>query len=346
MGAAILLLLISAGALAQSLEFYPVAKLIEPRSGVPGTVVRMSGTALEKAKVDEVYLTDHRFNLLVKVLDQESESMTIRIPPFAKPGRYQILFLSNRKGEPVLLEQPLYLTVEPGVPVAVAPAASPAPVAAAVVTPPTPAPAPAPVVVAKAPEVPPPAPPAPIVVAKVTPPPPAPTPMIESPAPQRGVVTADSGPASTRPKPVVVSPDVPAPSPVKPAPVETAQLRSVTTPAPVPVPRQAVPVAQPAVPAESEGTAIASATPVEVVKKFPPAFSVTARQLKLSGAVTLRVMVDPKGAVKAVEVVEGNPILGASASDAVKRWSYKPATLRGAPISSSMMVRVTFAPPN
>ena len=86
------------------------ANSIEPRSGAPGTVLTVTGEALDKASIDEVYLTDHRFDMMVKVLDQTGDKLTIRIPPFAKPGKLQLLFLTTGE-KPLLLEQPVYVQI-------------------------------------------------------------------------------------------------------------------------------------------------------------------------------------------------------------------------------------------
>ena len=64
-----------------------------------------------KSKVDEVFLTDHRFDLKVKVLEQTETILKIRVPPFVKPGRQQLLFLTKGTN-PVYLEQPLFVLVE------------------------------------------------------------------------------------------------------------------------------------------------------------------------------------------------------------------------------------------
>ncbi|BDC52333.1 hypothetical protein F183_A46480 [Bryobacterales bacterium F-183] len=89
----------------------PQVDKMEPKSGKPGTVLVVTGVSLHKEKVDEVYLTDHRFDLKVKVLEQTSTTIKLRIPPFIKPGRHQLLFLTA--GEtPTYLEQPAYVQVE------------------------------------------------------------------------------------------------------------------------------------------------------------------------------------------------------------------------------------------
>jgi hypothetical protein len=84
---------------------------MEPRVGKPGTVIVIKGMSLGKEEVDEVYLTDHRFDLKVKVLEQSGDRLKIRIPPFVKPGRQQLLLLTGGKN-PTYLEQPVWIQVE------------------------------------------------------------------------------------------------------------------------------------------------------------------------------------------------------------------------------------------
>ena len=89
----------------------PQMNTVQPESGKIGSVLRIHGVYLGKEKVDEVYLTDHSFDMKVKVLDQTEDSIEIRIPPAAKPGRLQLLLKTTGKN-PMLLEQPVYVTVE------------------------------------------------------------------------------------------------------------------------------------------------------------------------------------------------------------------------------------------
>jgi hypothetical protein len=106
----VLSLLGLAGAASLSAQV-PVMHKVEPDSGKIGSVLRINGDFLGKATVDEVYLTDHTFDMKVKVLGQTEDSIEFRIPPFVKPGRLQLLVKTTGK-EPVLLEQPVYITVE------------------------------------------------------------------------------------------------------------------------------------------------------------------------------------------------------------------------------------------
>jgi hypothetical protein len=104
----VLSLLCLAGALAAQT---PVMSKVEPDSGKTGSVLKVQGTFLGKTKVEEVYISDHTFDMKVKVLGQTDDSIEFRIPPFAKPGRLQLVVKTAGK-EPLILEQPLYITVE------------------------------------------------------------------------------------------------------------------------------------------------------------------------------------------------------------------------------------------
>jgi hypothetical protein len=89
----------------------PQMSTVQPDNGKIGSVLRVHGIFLGKAKVDEVYLTDHTFDMKVKVLDQTDDSIEFRIPPSVKPGKLQLLVKTVGK-QPLLLEQPVYITVE------------------------------------------------------------------------------------------------------------------------------------------------------------------------------------------------------------------------------------------
>ena len=89
----------------------PHMNAVQPEGGKIGAVLRVQGISLGKAKVDEVYLTDHTLDMKVKVLDQKDDVIEFRIPPSVKPGRLQLLVKTTGK-QPLLLEQPVYITVE------------------------------------------------------------------------------------------------------------------------------------------------------------------------------------------------------------------------------------------
>ena len=89
----------------------PEMNTISARTAKPGDTLIISGVSLNESHIDEVYLTDHKFDMKVKVLEQQDGYIKVRVPPFAKPGRMQILCLT--KGDnPTLLEQPLYVLIK------------------------------------------------------------------------------------------------------------------------------------------------------------------------------------------------------------------------------------------
>ena len=89
----------------------PVMDKVQPASGTIGTVLRIHGNFLGKDRVDEVYLSDHTFDVKVKVLDQKDDAIEVRVPPFVKPGRLQFVLKTVGK-EPLILEQPLFVTID------------------------------------------------------------------------------------------------------------------------------------------------------------------------------------------------------------------------------------------
>ena len=89
----------------------PQMNVVQPDGGKVGAVLRVHGLYLGKAKVDEVYLSDHTFDMKVKVLDQKDDTIEFRIPPSVKPGRLQLVVKTVGK-QPLILEQPVYITVE------------------------------------------------------------------------------------------------------------------------------------------------------------------------------------------------------------------------------------------
>jgi len=95
-------------------ELAPQISKVEPRVAKPGDTVIVTGVSLGEDRVDEVYLSDHKFDMKVKVLEQNSKTIKFRVPPFAK-GRMQLLMLMKSPKEnedPKLLELPAYLLIE------------------------------------------------------------------------------------------------------------------------------------------------------------------------------------------------------------------------------------------
>ena len=82
--------------------------------------------------------------------------------------------------------------------------------------------------------------------------------------------------------------------------------------------------------------------PVQI-SRVQPTYPEEARKNRIQGVVKLSAVVDAKGNVTKVEPIESpDPTLAAAAVDAVKKWTYKPATLKGKPVKVIMTVTVNF----
>jgi len=94
-------------------ELSPQISTVLPRVAKPGDTVTVTGVSLSEDKVEEVYLSDHKFDMKVKVLEQSGKVIKFRVPPFAK-GRMQLLILikAEKDQDPKLLELPAYLLIE------------------------------------------------------------------------------------------------------------------------------------------------------------------------------------------------------------------------------------------
>lgn len=89
----------------------PHMKRAEPTTAKSGATVTVFGEHLDKSRVAEVYLTDSKNDIPVKILEQTEGSVKILIPEKISPGRYFVMVLLADK-EPTLLEQPVAVTVE------------------------------------------------------------------------------------------------------------------------------------------------------------------------------------------------------------------------------------------
>jgi periplasmic protein TonB len=123
---------------------------------------------------------------------------------------------------------------------------------------------------------------------------------------------------------------------------------SITVPAPrspaSPAPAPAQPAAQTAA-APPQQQAGGNFHEAQLISHPDPEFPALARQYQLFGAVRLEAAVDEHGAVSAVKILNGVPVLAAAARNAVMKWKYKPATLNGHPIAVKQTITVSFGPP-
>ena len=76
------------------------------------------------------------------------------------------------------------------------------------------------------------------------------------------------------------------------------------------------------------------------VTKASPDYPPMAKQMHVSGAVTVEAEVTQDGDVAKVAPVSGNALLSSAAVSAVKKWKFKPFTAEGKPAKA--VVRLSF----
>jgi TonB family protein len=105
--------------------------------------------------------------------------------------------------------------------------------------------------------------------------------------------------------------------------------------------------------AQQSGSTAASATasadgtlsPPRLLTRTVPEYPMNARRLRVEGTVLLNGLVGTDGKVREVKVVEadGGKLLSPAAVDAVRKWTYSPATRGGQPVECWHKVPIKFA---
>jgi len=104
------------------------------------------------------------------------------------------------------------------------------------------------------------------------------------------------------------------------------------------------PPAPPAAPLEPE--VVQTAPRLIADEVLLPEYPENAREAGIEGEVLLDVFINDDGSVRDVKVAEGiagYPELGESAIEAVKEWTFVPATLDGEPVEAEVLVPVAFS---
>ncbi len=109
-----LLVALALPASAQSDSVMPTMRTVEPGSGRVGDVLVVEGTNLGQDSVAALYLTDGKADVKVTIVEQAATSIRFKIPPEAKPGRMALMVLTKGP-KPTFIEEPVKVTVEPGV---------------------------------------------------------------------------------------------------------------------------------------------------------------------------------------------------------------------------------------
>ena len=81
----------------------------------------------------------------------------------------------------------------------------------------------------------------------------------------------------------------------------------------------------------------------KLISKVDPVYPTIARQARISGTVSLGVIIGPDGHVQEASVLSGHPLLRPAAMDVVPQWVYQPTLLNSQPVAVSTTVDVIFS---
>jgi protein TonB len=79
-----------------------------------------------------------------------------------------------------------------------------------------------------------------------------------------------------------------------------------------------------------------------LLSSVAPIYPQMAKNQRVSGDVKIDALIGADGRVSTMKVIGGPALLHQSASDAVRGWKYKPATLNGQPVAMHLVVTVQF----
>jgi TonB family protein len=82
--------------------------------------------------------------------------------------------------------------------------------------------------------------------------------------------------------------------------------------------------------------------PPKVVKQQAPKYPKGSPGASTRGTVLIMITIDSDGNVPDAEVLESVPALDAAALECVRDWRFKPAMIKGEPVSTLALVPVTF----
>lgn len=82
--------------------------------------------------------------------------------------------------------------------------------------------------------------------------------------------------------------------------------------------------------------------PAELIMRGDPVYPELAKKSGISGTVLLQLRVGVSGKIENVRIVKGSPVLVQAALEAVQRWRYKPAQVKGTPVESQVWTTIIF----
>ena len=188
-------------------------------------------------------------------------------------------------------------------------------------------------------------------------PPSKPSVTADKPAPEKAVPQVKTQPAAVTA--VTSKPPAPAPTVMAPANTEVKTSAPLSVPVvahqqePPPKTMLSVPAAaatrMPDLPkpeAPAAGVLRQASTPVapQLLENVQPVYPAAAKAMHLQGTVRVSAKLSPQGRVTEVTWISGNSFFRDSVVSAVKQWRYKPATLDGQPVDSTVEIVLKFLP--
>jgi len=82
------------------------------------------------------------------------------------------------------------------------------------------------------------------------------------------------------------------------------------------------------------------------IRRVDPIYPETARTQHIAGPVVLNAHVLGDGSVGEIEIVAGDPLLSAAATEAVRQWKYQPYYVNGQPVERQERITVKFTLPS
>ena len=89
----------------------PLMRTVEPYKASAGDLVTIVGDNLDKPRIAEVYVSDGKVNIPVKIVEQEEKKLVIKLPQKIEPGRYSFVVMIADT-PPMLIEEPVKINIE------------------------------------------------------------------------------------------------------------------------------------------------------------------------------------------------------------------------------------------
>jgi len=142
----------------------------------------------------------------------------------------------------------------------------------------------------------------------------------------------------------------PTPTPATASPAVSTNAPATTTNANTPGGTSTPPVNSQSAAVPGSNNATTDGKPLQVGSLLPiaaqtvaPSYPATARSARITGKVTVFLMLDEKGAVATVERTDGPALLRRAAEDAARRWKFRPTLINGQPVRVSGFINFNFA---